>query len=861
LAQVMFCPLPCWGISGSAMEATLAKVRPLMKDVKVPNSYDKVFKDECAFTFDTPFSENGLCVNLKSWLGVSTDLVALDLKRSGSQGGLYLQQRFRRVPKEKPADEPAAVEPTKLAIGVAGGFLLDDKWDVKKEYSLLIEDGSGDRTTVPLPDEELPTIVTQACEAIIAHMGAKSMEETNRWEADSDLKESKYAKDLVQLPAFKISPNPADWRCQKYDATENLWLNLSDGYIGGGRKFFDGSGGSGGALEHFEEEQAKGNFYPMCVKLGTITPQGADVYCYAKEENDMVKDPLLAEHLAHWGIDIMKMEKTAKSLAEMEVDLNSNYDFSRICESGGNKPLVPLRGPGLVGLKNLGNSCYMNSSVQLLMGLPESKARYVDADLTIRTKAPTEVNSDLVSQVAKLSNGMMSDRYAPPLKEGEEEDDPKLIVAPQAFRTLIGKGHPEFSSNRQQDAGEFLSYFLEQLARAERTALGSKLEAGKPLANLFEFAVESRLEQCTEAKGVLYSRQKQNMLMLSIKLEDADNLAEVTAFREKNGIPQNAEEKDPKKPKTEGDPEEPKPVIQLKSALDRWAAAEDGIEFRGAKATKSTRLATMPQYMMLQVGRYSINEKWMPVKFDCQVPMPESVSLEHLRSKGLQPGESELKDEGPASATTAPAVAGPEPDELIIAQLLSMGVPDNAAKRACLAVSNAGADMAASWYFEHMGDANINDPLEAPAGGGGGGDAGGPTADPALVIELSSFGFAEKHVVAALKACNNSSERAADWLFSHADDLDGAVAALGSSDAGAGGGGGAEEYDDGVGEYSLVGFISHIGRHPSHGHYVCHARRGPGGDWVIFDDQKVALSESPPLDLGYIYLYRRKDAA
>ena len=30
---------------------------------------------------------------------------------------------------------------------------------------------------------------------------------------------------------------------------ENLWLNLSDGFIGGGRKNWDGSGGSNGALK------------------------------------------------------------------------------------------------------------------------------------------------------------------------------------------------------------------------------------------------------------------------------------------------------------------------------------------------------------------------------------------------------------------------------------------------------------------------------------------------------------------------------------------------------------------------------------------------------------------------------------
>ena len=31
------------------------------------------------------------------------------------------------------------------------------------------------------------------------------------------------------------------------------------------------------------------------------------------------------------------------------------------------------------------------------------------------------------------------------------------------------------------------------------------------------------------------------------------------------------------------------------------------------------------------------------------------------------------------------------------------------------------------------------------------------------------------------------------------------------------------------------------------------------GKWVLYNDRKVAASETPPLDLGYMYVYRRKD--
>jgi ubiquitin carboxyl-terminal hydrolase 5/13 len=47
------------------------------------------------------------------------------------------------------------------------------------------------------------------------------------------------------------------------------------------------------------------------VKLGTITPAGADVYSYAPDEDDMVLDPKLGEHLAHWGINMMQVRGAA----------------------------------------------------------------------------------------------------------------------------------------------------------------------------------------------------------------------------------------------------------------------------------------------------------------------------------------------------------------------------------------------------------------------------------------------------------------------------------------------------------------------------------------------------------------------
>ena len=58
-------------------------------------------------------------------------------------------------------------------------------------------------------------------------------------------------------------------------------------------------------------------------------------------------------------------------------------------------------------------------------------------------------------------------------------------------------------------------------------------------------------------------------------------------------------------------------------------------------------------------------------------------------------------------------------------------------------------------------------------------------------------------------------------------------------------------------KYSLIAFISHIGSNTACGHYVCHILKD--GRWVLFNDEKVAISRKLPDDLGYMYLYKRDD--
>jgi ubiquitin carboxyl-terminal hydrolase 5/13 len=73
---------------------------------------------------------------------------------------------------------------------------------------------------------------------------------------------------------------------------------MACGYLGCGRKNYDGSGGNNHAVDH-----SQSTHHPVVCKLGTITPEGsASIFCYECDED--VQDPKLAEHMGKLGIDI-----------------------------------------------------------------------------------------------------------------------------------------------------------------------------------------------------------------------------------------------------------------------------------------------------------------------------------------------------------------------------------------------------------------------------------------------------------------------------------------------------------------------------------------------------------------------------
>lgn len=368
---------------------------------------------------------------------------------------------------------------------------------------------------VPYPSEALPPSVVASVQAVLAaeSAGDRSAKASTAgtWDGEARIN-SVYAEQLQQLDNGKTIP-PSGWQCERCELTSNLWLNLTDGSVLCGRRFFDGSGGNEHAAEHYKEVK-----YPLAVKLGTITADGkGDVYSYA--EDDMVLDPYLQQHLAHFGIRTAQLEKTEKSMVELELALNERIgEWSLLCESA--TQLEPIAGPGFTGMRNLGNSCYLNSVMQVLFSVEDFRERFYKGADRFLSRHPADPAGDFNVQMAKLAVGLCSGDYSRVAENSLESDE--TGISPQMFKSLIGRDHAEFASKQQQDAQEFFLYLIQLLE------MNTPQAADNP-AQAFRFTVEDRFE-CNTTQKVKYTERDEYCLPLQIPLSAASNLDEVKAY-------------------------------------------------------------------------------------------------------------------------------------------------------------------------------------------------------------------------------------------------------------------------------------------------------------------------------------------
>ena len=732
-----------------------------------------IHKDECTLCYSSAKDDSGIDVCLKCFNGGCPAHSHIHYEKSGHP--LVLNVRNVRILSSQ-SSEPQKI--TRLAIGKEGGAgYSPDQWDTQLSLKCLA-------CRIPLDRaDDLEPLVN----SILISNSALMENAVGEWEMEH--KPCTHTRGLVQTGGPIAEKSLAG--CGECELRANLWLCMTCGHLGCGRQAYDGSGGNGHGVGHYETSG-----HPLVCKMGTITPEGkASIHCYACDEE--VIDESLSLHLATFGINVCTQIKTEKTIAEMELEANLNLTLSKAIEKG--KVLIPMYGPGFTGMTNLGNSCYMNSCVQMIFSFEQFVRRYYNLEHQ-KTCRLSDLSQCLFCQLAKLTDGLFSGQHSVRKTGQPVEIEPGVFtepeqyqdgIRPQMFKSLVAKGNKDFMGAQQQDALEYFNFFLSVLEKLEKANGTVTLYPG----HMFFFKETFKLK-CQQCQKVMYREQMANCIEVPIPID----------------IKEDAEDK----------------TISFETCLQKWAEpTEVDLQCPYCQATrmfsKTAQFKTYPEVLVVMLNRFAQTE-WVSKKILTGVTVPlDGLALEAYRHS-VDPSEELL----PEASSAAPQFSPSQ-----IEAIMSMGFSQLQAQHALLQTQHASPELAIEWLLTNLDNPVLSTPIVPPSQSA---VASFPEENVSALVEM---GFTRTQVLKSLKETGGDMDRSVDYLFSHPEEMDVEVREEGPTSS----------------MYKLHGFITHLGVSPHSGHYVSHILKPP--HWIYYNDNKVASTDSPPTEKGYLYFFLR----